>query len=73
LSQKYDLSIEFTETNLPAHLAEQSALCLFRIAQEALNNARKYSQTTEFAVGLRGNANEVELTISAYAANGNKT
>jgi len=50
----HNLVVEFTENNLPKQLPELSALCLFRVAQEALNNARKHSGTTKFAVELRG-------------------
>jgi signal transduction histidine kinase len=39
------------------------ALCLFRIAQEALNNVAKHSQTKRALAELRGENNEIRLQI----------
>jgi signal transduction histidine kinase len=38
-------------------------LCLFRVAQEALQNALKYSRATEFAVDIRGTLHGLTLTV----------
>jgi signal transduction histidine kinase len=62
-SMKYDLVIEFTPRDVPKRISDNSALCLFRIAQEALTNARKYSGTRKFDVELFGRADEVHLTV----------
>jgi signal transduction histidine kinase len=62
-SQSYDLSIEFKHENVPLHLPQDVALSLFRIAQEALSNARKYSGTRLLAVELHSNAGEVRLAV----------
>jgi signal transduction histidine kinase len=62
-SEKYDLVIEFTERDVPKRIADDSALCLFRIAQEALTNARKYSGIQKLHVELTGKADEVRLTV----------
>jgi signal transduction histidine kinase len=67
-SEKYDLVVEFTERNVPNRIADDSALCLFRIAQEALNNARKYSGTKKFDVELFGGADEVHVTVRDQGA-----
>jgi signal transduction histidine kinase len=62
-SETHGLSVEFTGENVPGDLPNDVALCLFRIAQEALNNARKYSGTKNFTVELSGTANEVRLAV----------
>jgi len=62
-SEKYDLDIEFSESNVPRKLTDDTALCLFRVAQEALNNARKYSGTRRLQVELSGTADEVQLIV----------
>jgi signal transduction histidine kinase len=65
-SKMHNLVVEFTENNLPKQLPELSALCLFRVAQEALNNARKHSGTIKFAVELRGEKDEVWLKVRDF-------
>lgn len=62
-SEAHGLSVEFTEENVPRHLPNDVALCLFRITQETLSNARKYSGTRNFTVELRGTANEIRLAV----------
>jgi signal transduction histidine kinase len=43
-------------------------LCLFRVAQEALQNALKYSRATELAVDISGTPGGLTLTISDNGA-----
>jgi PAS domain S-box-containing protein len=62
-SKQYGVNIEFTEERVPGRLPQDISLVLFRIAQEALRNALKYSQRTEFALTLRGVNDEVELEV----------
>jgi PAS domain S-box-containing protein len=63
LSKQHQVSIEFTEKNVPKHLPKDISLCLFRIAQEALHNAVKYSETNRFVVALYGIEDEVQLVV----------
>ena len=62
-AQQYDVSIDFRDENVPKKLPNNVALCLFRVAQEALHNAVKYSGIKEFAVEVRATANEVQLMV----------
>jgi len=62
-SEVHGLSVEFTDESVPRHLPNDVALCLFRITQETLSNARKYSGTRNFTVELRGTANEIRLAV----------
>jgi signal transduction histidine kinase len=59
-----DVSIEFKHENVPTRLPENVSVCLFRVAQEALHNAVKYSGMRQFEVAVRARANEVELVVS---------
>jgi PAS domain S-box-containing protein len=68
LSKQHDVSIEFSERNVPTHLSKDVSLCLFRIAQEALHNAVKYSGVTQFIVQLSGVEGAVELVVSDAGA-----
>jgi PAS domain S-box-containing protein len=63
-AKQHDLSIEFTEENVPKHMSKQNSLCLFRVAQEALHNAVKYSGARQFTVDVTGTADEVQLVVT---------
>jgi signal transduction histidine kinase len=43
---------------------EEISLCVFRVLQEALQNAVKYSGVRHFTVELHGTAGEIQLTVS---------
>jgi PAS domain S-box-containing protein len=62
-SKQHQVSIEFTDRNVPKHLPKDISLCLFRIAQEALHNAVKYSGTDQFSVALYATEEEVQLAV----------
>jgi PAS domain S-box-containing protein len=62
-SRQHEVSIEFTDSNVPRQLPQNVSLCLFRIAQEALHNAVKYSGTKRFTVTLTGKEKEVQLVV----------
>ena len=57
------VTIAYTYDNVPS-APPDVMLCLFRVAQEALQNALKYSRATELAVDIRGTSNGLALTIS---------
>jgi PAS domain S-box-containing protein len=62
LAKKNEVNIEFTGHNIPRP-SNDSSLCLFRVAQEALHNAIKYSESAEFDVRLTATASEVRLEV----------
>ena len=57
------VAIAFTHDNVPATPSPDVMLCLYRVAQEALQNALKYSRATELALDVRGTSDGVTLTI----------
>ncbi len=61
---KSGLEVTFLHKNLPAHLAEDLTLCLYRVVQEALQNAHKHSDASEVSVDLIGTPGGLELTIA---------
>jgi PAS domain S-box-containing protein len=67
-SQLNEVKVVFTDHDVSHLLSKNTALCLFRVAQEALNNARKHSGANRFAVSLSGNGNEVELEVRDWGA-----
>ncbi len=63
LSDRQRVEIEFHSENIPKELPKEISLCLFRVLQEALQNAIKHSGSRQFQVSLRRGASEIELTV----------
>jgi signal transduction histidine kinase len=63
LAQRQDVEVKFTSERVPRKLPEAISLCLFRVLQEALQNAVKHSGAKEFRVLLEGSMTEIQLTI----------
>jgi PAS domain S-box-containing protein len=63
LSDRHKIEIAFHSEGIPKKLPQEIAVCLFRILQEALQNAVKYSGVRHFQVSLIGGLYEIELTI----------
>ena len=64
LSARHQLSIDFVHDRMPSSVPPDPALCLFRIAQEALQNVVKHSGAPNAAVRLIGSAESLQLEIS---------
>jgi len=63
LSDEKNVEIQFASERIPEHLPQDVSLCLFRILQEALENAVSHSDSQRVEVLLRGGSNEVYLTV----------
>jgi PAS domain S-box-containing protein len=63
-SQKYKLEVHFSECESPIDVPKDVALCLFRVAQEALGNVIKHSGSREAQVEIHTNAFGISLRIS---------
>ncbi len=59
-----DTSITFTYDQVPPALPPDITLCLFRVVQEALHNALKYSKAREISVHLAGESQRLVLTVA---------
>jgi len=57
------VDIEFHAENIPKDLSAEISLCLYRVLQEALQNATKHSGVRHFKVSLTGAANLIDLTV----------
>ena len=64
LSASADLKIEFHQHRLPASIPKDVALCLFRIAQEALRNCIKHSGANKVQVVLSRTRDAIRLCVS---------
>ena len=63
-SKQHGVSVDLTDRDVPRHLPKDVSLCLFRVAQEALHNAVKYSGESQFKVELSATADEVQLQVT---------
>ncbi|MGA7318085.1 MAG: PAS domain-containing sensor histidine kinase, partial [Silvibacterium sp.] len=63
-SKQHEVSIELTDRNVPADLSREVSLCLFRVTQEALHNAVKYSGVSQYIVDLTATEEEIQLAVS---------
>ena len=64
LSEQQQVEIEFSQSQIPRSLPKEIALCLFRVLQEALQNAVKHSGERHFRVQLHATSSEIQLTVS---------
>jgi PAS domain S-box-containing protein len=63
VSQGQNVVVDFQSEGIPEALSEDVALCLFRVLQEALQNATKHSGSKRFWVSLVGSSNQIVLTV----------
>ena len=61
--ERHSVAIAFIYDNIPKHIPYDTSLCLYRIVQEAVNNATKYSHAREFEVKLWRLEDHLHLTV----------
>ncbi len=64
LSERQNVKIDFTQTGIPHEMPKEISLSLFRVLQEALQNAVKHSGVKHFRVELHGTSDEIQLSVS---------
>jgi PAS domain S-box-containing protein len=62
-SECYKIGIAFHSENIPQDLPNWIALTLFRVLQEAVENATKHSGSRQIQVSLSGGTDEIQLTV----------
>lgn len=62
----HGLEVEFTGCDLPADLPADSAICLYRIAQEALRNAAYHSGSRRARLALATTPRSVRLSLTDW-------
>jgi len=63
LSEQRKVRIDFKHADLPARIPNEISLCLFRVLQEALQNAVKHSAEQNFTVEVHGTKEGISLTV----------
>jgi signal transduction histidine kinase len=64
LSEQKKVEIDFSHVGIPHSLPKEISLCLFRVLQEALQNAIKHSGDRHFKVELSGTSAQIQLTVN---------
>jgi len=64
LSEQHKVRVEFSHSGIPRTLPMEISLCLFRVLQEALQNAVKHSGAQHFKVDLSGTTEEIRMSVS---------
>jgi signal transduction histidine kinase len=65
---QHHVTIRFTHQHVPERLPEEIKIGLFRVVQEALMNAVKYSGQKEFDVTLSGDGDSLRLDVIDHGA-----
>ena len=63
LAKRRGIEIKFTDQNVPKFLPSDISHCLFRVLQEALNNAARHSGAKHIEVRLRRGRKELHLIV----------
>ncbi|MGB8839130.1 MAG: PAS domain S-box protein, partial [Candidatus Acidiferrales bacterium] len=63
IGEKYAIRVEFSDGGVPVEIPKDVALCLFRVAQEALSNVVKHSHAKQAHVELFTATNEIRLRV----------
>jgi PAS domain S-box-containing protein len=62
------VEIDFKTSDLPSPLSPDTALCFFRVLQEAAHNAAKHSGARRIEVRFWGTSDEIHLTVADSGA-----
>jgi signal transduction histidine kinase len=63
LAAQQKVEIDYRSDEIPQRLPPEISLCLFRVLQEASQNAAKYSGSKQFQVILNSTSDEIHLTV----------
>ena len=63
LSSQHEVEIDLHSEDIPKNLPQEIALCVFRVLQEALQNAVKHSGSQRIQVSLSHGSDAIVLTV----------
>ncbi len=68
MSRRGELEVEVQAEELPEHLADELKLCVYRLVQEALNNAQRHSHAKSVLVRLSQANGAIHVRISDHGS-----
>jgi PAS domain S-box-containing protein len=63
VAERHKVKVDFVVEGIPPGVSQDISLCLFRVLQEALNNAIKYSGVQRFEVWLCRASDDLQLIV----------
>jgi signal transduction histidine kinase len=63
ISQRHGLNVELRSSGVPSDLNPDTALCFYRVAQEALSNVVKHSESSRALVCLASRADSIAMQV----------
>ena len=66
ISSQQRVNVSFAAENVPESVSNPIVLCLYRVLQEAVQNAIEHSGTRKVTVSLCGGADHIELTVDDF-------
>lgn len=63
-NQNPEIYAEFVNADMPASISREVASCVYRAAQESLQNIAKHAQAKHVSIALRAESNSLVLTIT---------
>jgi len=63
VSRQHKVKIDFHSEGVSDELPDQTALCLYRVLQEALHNAAKHSRSTHVEASVSSESDEITLRV----------
>jgi signal transduction histidine kinase len=67
-SRRENIDIRFKAENVPSKIPRDTALCLYRVSQEAIRNIKKHARTGKAIVLLTGDNDELVLRVRDQGA-----
>ena len=64
MSAAHRFKVDFESSNVPRDLGNDVSLCLYRVAQEALQNIAKHSNASNVNVSLSGSSSLIQLVVA---------
>jgi len=68
VSQASGIQIDFSHSNIPKSIPQDTSVCLYRVLQESLTNMVKHSGTRAAQVKLAGASGEIRVSVSDSGA-----
>jgi signal transduction histidine kinase len=62
-SRQHGVQTDFQSVGIAKELSQEVSLCLFRVLQEAVQNAAKHSGAGSFEVSISSRSDEIELIV----------
>jgi signal transduction histidine kinase len=64
MSRRGELDVEVQADDVPEHLPDELKVCVYRLVQEALNNAQRHAHAKSVLVRLRGASSTIRVEIA---------